>query len=1321
MSKCRGGAAGDATCFRRFLTGNSLWHTAVQRRFGKFFSRVAGVAFDFPFLTILVPMVVFGALSVGVFFRSYEFDFVRVWTDPKGESWQTGETVRELFGEGQRRNALIFSSSSPSSNVLSRENLEFFSRVDREVRRFNVTVGYSREDLVSEDGNERGGGEGEIALSFEDLCVRRGDGRCSVTSVVDMYIDAESFGSPSLGYPTHFKMSRDGVLLDVYPSVSLAVGGSLQLSSKREKEEETENGEGGVGEVVVESATAVLFTWMLDEVQKPRETVGAVGEDGRLGKRFRPEFVSRACVSWEREFLRRSLRWSADWRAFSGGGEGAPFAHMTTTTEGLKSTAVPAWVVFLSAFGVTLLTALLTFSTDLPSSKVFSGVVGVAAAGLGWFAGTGIANFVGLPWAGGGELVPFLVLGIGIDDCFIILNAYMAVKMMGGGKTEKEMGEFGDSVEDLGERAKGRVMGAVGESGMVITLTTLTTIVCFVISCASPFDGVRWFAINMIGCLAIGYVCALTLFVAALGLDARREVFREKGYLRTVRRVLCSNPFKQMPHGFPAASSNSIHSNTRTEIPGRQVTASPQVAPSPFSQNALPLGSSSSSASSSDVVEEMRKLSSTHPSQQPPESTHSARGVSPTQLPQLAEEGCEGDPPTSGPVSLFLSLGSHEGGSRAVSERRVVREEGKTQTTMQVRGGPPHPHDSFTFRSGSSTGQQEEKEKDDGGLLTEEDISCLPVVAMKGDSVGETKGHVEASVRSTIDHEAQPPPSPSPTVHQEKNQITPPEAASLSLEAAAVLCPKYWQPLRLPVFLSCGSKPGQSSVELFAEKEGACLLEDEEAGRTKAATDKTTAQTTATLVRDEVDEPPQNPGAWLRAFFRTRWGRLLIDPWFALFVLCVYAALLAFVPFVVKSVEVGADQSFFGDGDSYVKSFVQLSVENFPFALDTAPQQVLVPRGQSKSTTEGDGDASEGRDFDWFEPQVREAVVESCRRSRQSDATMLHISPMCLFLNRIAEPSRENSGEEQDQGEHESEGNLDLHKQLLDWLQSPFGRSFASQFVFWPNQNEEAPPRLRLFRSILILRPVADRSLAWHWALEDIRREAGSEFFAARLTGFGVPWSDSAVPLLENIRMSMVASMVAMMVTVSLFVSPLASFLGVCGVASVYAFLLGAVAAVGIVLDQVVAMVINLSAGFSVDFLSHVAASFTTSEGVSRRHRVVETIGTVGSAVFVAGISSIVTALPPSGLRFSHPAIGPAAVTLVFLFVVALIHALCFLPVALAFFGPFEREKANASAASRVGVVASLLSSFRLTASDSKISCRLTEKEGERAGKGVGG
>uniref|UniRef100_A0A0G4HSP0 SSD domain-containing protein n=1 Tax=Chromera velia CCMP2878 TaxID=1169474 RepID=A0A0G4HSP0_9ALVE len=391
----RTSGGGDKQCFRHFLTGSSPWHARVQRGFAAFFSRVAGVAFDFPLLTILVPLVVFGALSVGIFFRSYDFDFVRAWTDPEGESWRTAKSVHELFGEGQRRNAVIF--SSPSSNVLSERNVEFFSRFDAEIRSCTVTMGFRREDLV--DSGEEAEGDGEVELSFDDLCARRGDGKCSVISVVDMYTDAESFGSPSIGYPTHFKLSKEGVLLDVFPSSSLAVGGSIQLSSERK---------GSVGEDLVESATAVLFTWMLDDVQAPREALGALGERRRLGRRFRSDFVLRACVTWELEFLRRSLRWSEDWRAFSGGGEGAPFAYITTTTEGIKSTAVPVWVLFLTAIGVALLAALLTFSTDLVSSKVLSGVVGVIAAGIGWFAGTGLANFMGLPWAGGGELVPFL-------------------------------------------------------------------------------------------------------------------------------------------------------------------------------------------------------------------------------------------------------------------------------------------------------------------------------------------------------------------------------------------------------------------------------------------------------------------------------------------------------------------------------------------------------------------------------------------------------------------------------------------------------------------------------------------------------------------------------------------------------------------------------------------------------------------------------------------------------------------------------------------------------------------------------------------------
>eukprot|EP00820_Chromera_velia_P022497 Cvel_31036.t1-p1 / transcript=Cvel_31036.t1 / gene=Cvel_31036 / organism=Chromera_velia_CCMP2878 / gene_product=hypothetical protein / transcript_product=hypothetical protein / location=Cvel_scaffold4544:7629-8807(+) / protein_length=222 / sequence_SO=supercontig / SO=protein_coding / is_pseudo=false len=221
--------------------------------------------------------------------------------------------------------------------------------------------------------------------------------------------------------------------------------------------------------------------------------------------------------------------------------------------------------------------------------------------------------------------------------------------------------------------------------------------------------------------------------------------------------------------------------------------------------------------------------------------------------------------------------------------------------------------------------------------------------------------------------------------------------------------------------------------------------------------------------------------------------------------------------------EVGADQTFFGDGNSYVKTFVRLSGENFPFSLDMSANLVLEPNSGLESEVNFDFDSS----FDWFGSDVREAVMQSCRRTRERDTIMLHISPMCLFLNRIAiapkapeERTAAEGGGEEEKGLYTQEEEVrDLHTQLLEWLQSPFGRAFASQFIFWPRKSEEDPPRLRVFRSTVLTRPVATRSLAQHRMFEPVRRDASSsEFFAARITGFGIAWPDTVDTLLSNLK-----------------------------------------------------------------------------------------------------------------------------------------------------------------------------------------------------------
>ena len=93
-----------------------------------------------------------------------------------------------------------------------------------------------------------------------------------------------------------------------------------------------------------------------------------------------------------------------------------------------------------------------------------------------------------------------------------------------------------------------------------------------------------------------------------------------------------------------------------------------------------------------------------------------------------------------------------------------------------------------------------------------------------------------------------------------------------------------------------------------------------------------------------------------------------------------------------------------------------------------------------------------------------------------------------------------------------------------------------------------------------------------------------------------------------------------------------------------------------------------------VDYLVHILMRYYESEG-GRRERVRHTLETMGSSVFVGGVSSL---LGVSLLAFSTSQIlNMVFVAVIGLVVLGILHGLVFLPVILSLIGPESPKHTN--------------------------------------------
>merc|ERR1719188_436824 len=103
--------------------------------------------------------------------------------------------------------------------------------------------------------------------------------------------------------------------------------------------------------------------------------------------------------------------------------------------------------------------------------------------------------------------MPFLCLGVGIDDMFVILQCWNNLAASGR--------HAGLSVEE-------RVGMALQHAGVAITVTSVTNVLAFGVGAATILPGLQMFCVTSAMAIAIIYVLQCTWFIAWLSLDQQR-------------------------------------------------------------------------------------------------------------------------------------------------------------------------------------------------------------------------------------------------------------------------------------------------------------------------------------------------------------------------------------------------------------------------------------------------------------------------------------------------------------------------------------------------------------------------------------------------------------------------------------------------------------------------------------------------------------------------------------------------------------------------------------------------------------------------------
>ena len=128
--------------------------------------------------------------------------------------------------------------------------------------------------------------------------------------------------------------------------------------------------------------------------------------------------------------------------------------------------------------------------------------VGIFSILLAYGAGFGFMYLVGGMSTGVHQLMPFLLVGIGVDDMFVLCNAV--------------------DQTDIKAKTEERLYHALGHAGPAITITSLTNALAFAFGATGSLPALRSFCLFASCCIVMLYLLVMTLFLSVVVWDTRR-------------------------------------------------------------------------------------------------------------------------------------------------------------------------------------------------------------------------------------------------------------------------------------------------------------------------------------------------------------------------------------------------------------------------------------------------------------------------------------------------------------------------------------------------------------------------------------------------------------------------------------------------------------------------------------------------------------------------------------------------------------------------------------------------------------------------------
>ncbi|GAB6025722.1 hypothetical protein CHUAL_011706 [Chamberlinius hualienensis] len=439
---------GKPTCLKRF----SLGHI-----FSVLLGKLGYHVGNHPCVFLLVPLMITLVLSTGIQNLQYIDDAELLFSPRDGRSKYERDVVNSNFQVNQSGKFSV----TRLTQACRMGRIVVTAKSAKNVLTADVFDEISQLDYHIQNFNMTFKGQ---SYNYRDICAHW-NRECTKNSILLLkpYIDEIENGSILLTYP----ITLERELLDVI--VLPAHLGGVKLN-----------------DFYVENATALMLGYYISS------TIPTDDELGRL---------------WENAFEEKLLSLTDKLKYIN-------INFMTSVSlqkelDANFSEGLP--YVALSFTLMLVFTAVSCMKFDCVQSKSWLGMMGALCTTLGITSAYGLLIYCGVGFTGINFAIPFLALGIGLDDTFVMISCWKQTS------TELTVSQ--------------RLQKTMEKAGISISITSATDFFSFWIGTITPFEAVRIFCIYIATTISFIYLCHVTMFAACMALAGYLEQQNRHGVI----------------------------------------------------------------------------------------------------------------------------------------------------------------------------------------------------------------------------------------------------------------------------------------------------------------------------------------------------------------------------------------------------------------------------------------------------------------------------------------------------------------------------------------------------------------------------------------------------------------------------------------------------------------------------------------------------------------------------------------------------------------------------------------------------------------------